>query len=405
MNSIPPHASKECLSVGLSGNTLIPLLSGEEITLQEMATLGQGKWLYSCDVDGNIVPGHAHSVCLTSKQSKAVRIILDSGESFVCSLDHHIMMRDGTYKEAGRLQSQDSLMPLYRRLSTDKKMPGYEQVYNPATQKWRFTHRVIAHPYHADVIHHIDFNKRNNDPANLQPMTWEVHTELHRQQTQLLEGYAKSEQGRQKSRELMQAHWNDPVWREQSMHRLSENGRKVSAKLIAEGRNGLQAQDKEVVRERSRQRGLIHHHHLHTPEAQAKSQASRAKRLVEDEIFREANAARARQNLVAYNTAIQSGEIKPSEAAIQARRENARRNFSDPEKRRLAQLKVTYVRFYQQEYATFEEFLQGWEKKRNNHKVIAIEDAGYEDVYALTVDRHFNFALSVGIFAHITVSY
>lgn len=41
-------------------------------------------------------------------------------------------------------------------------------------------------------------------------------------------------------------------------------------------------------------------------------------------------------------------------------------------------------------------------KEPNNHKVVCVEFAGYEDVYDLTVDKYHNFALSCGVFVHNT---
>lgn len=38
-----------------------------------------------------------------------------------------------------------------------------------------------------------------------------------------------------------------------------------------------------------------------------------------------------------------------------------------------------------------------------NHKIISIEDAGFEDVYDFTVDVHHNFALSAGVFVHNSI--
>lgn len=162
-----------------SGDTKISLLNGNEVSLEELEKTHKNKefWVYSIDKRGNIVPGKAHSPRIT-KYAKVCEVVLDSGEIIKCTEDHKFMLRDGTYKEAGSLNKGTSLMPLYRQISEKGKDPifGYEKVYNPARRKYDFTHRVVA--YHTNmytgnsgVIHHIDFDKLNNSPENLEFMS------------------------------------------------------------------------------------------------------------------------------------------------------------------------------------------------------------------------------------------
>lgn len=57
--------------------------------------------------------GWAHSPRKT-KTAKTVRISLDNGQRFVCTPDHKILLKDGTWKVAGELGYGDELMPFYR---------------------------------------------------------------------------------------------------------------------------------------------------------------------------------------------------------------------------------------------------------------------------------------------------
>jgi len=77
----------------------------------------------------------------------------------------------------------------------------------------------------------------------------------------------------------------------------------------------------------------------------------------------------------------------------------------DTERRRRAQLKTTFVRFYADRYESFEQFLEARSAAPANHKVVAVEDAGVSNVYDLTVDGYHNFATESGIFVHNCVGY
>ena len=134
-----------------------------------------------------------HPRC-TKRNAAVVRLTLDNGEQLVCTPDHKFMLRDGTYKPAAELQTTDSLMPLYRKLSSTKEksitIEGYEMVWSPRSDSWLFTH-LVADWYNrwkgvyaeseGEHCHHKDFNKRNNNPTNLQRLEKEAHLALHRE--------------------------------------------------------------------------------------------------------------------------------------------------------------------------------------------------------------------------------
>src|SRR5262249_50339675 len=90
------------------------------------------------------------------------------------------------------LGPEDSLQPLNRKLS-DMAEPGitihgYEMVWDPRSEGWLFTH-LLADWYNrwhgvysrdaGDHCHHLDFNKRNNNPTNIQRLSKKEHLALH----------------------------------------------------------------------------------------------------------------------------------------------------------------------------------------------------------------------------------
>lgn len=171
-------------------DTPIPLLDGRTIPISQMAEEhAQGKelWVYSIDqATGSLVPGKAVWVGKTRENAPAVKVTFDDGGYATMAPDHPVMLRDCTYKQAGKLKKGDSVMPFYRRVSSKKKgavLEGYELVYDPAKKRSVYTHRqvgrVLGFSRKGEILHHRNFNPRDNTPANLESMTQSEHATLH----------------------------------------------------------------------------------------------------------------------------------------------------------------------------------------------------------------------------------
>ena len=120
-----------------------------------------------------------------NEEYKLVKITLDDDTYAIMAHEHEVIMRDGSKKRADMLQENESVMPLYRRdkLISSKSHLDYEQIYNPNSGKYEFTHRLIGkellNESKREVIHHKDFNRYNNSPLNLQWMGWKEHKDYH----------------------------------------------------------------------------------------------------------------------------------------------------------------------------------------------------------------------------------
>lgn len=180
-----PGSSKDCLA----GDTLIPMLDGTVAQISDL--VGKDVWVYSSTSSGRVVPALARNIHAVGIRP-VVRVTLDSGATFDCTDDHEIMLRDGSFVEAKNLHSGSSLMPLYDRLSVGNSrtsLNGYHQVWCNEQKSFVFTHQLVAaevfgFKYGASkegrkVIHHVDFNKLNNDPSNLVVMGWSEHRDYH----------------------------------------------------------------------------------------------------------------------------------------------------------------------------------------------------------------------------------
>ncbi|MCF7927445.1 MAG: hypothetical protein K9L74_07745, partial [Candidatus Izimaplasma sp.] len=100
----------------LFSGTYIPMLDGGSLTLdkiiEEYQNGNYNMWTYSYDHEtGKIAPGRIVWANYTRLQTQLVRVHLDNGEYVDCTPDHPFMLRDGSYKEAQYLQSDESLMP------------------------------------------------------------------------------------------------------------------------------------------------------------------------------------------------------------------------------------------------------------------------------------------------------
>ena len=186
-------------SLCLLGSNRIPLLDGRILSVEELVkeyaeNPNKQNYVYSSDVvDGSIKPGKILNAWKTKEVDHFYRVQLDTGGHIDCTGNHPFLCRDGQYKRADELQLDQSLMPLYRKLSSSKKLggqdllDGYEMTLDNSAEEWKYTHKIVNDAVENHligkqrVIHHVDFDKRNNNPNNLSEMTWFDHRKLHSQ--------------------------------------------------------------------------------------------------------------------------------------------------------------------------------------------------------------------------------
>jgi hypothetical protein len=170
----------------LSINTLIPLLDGRELSLGELIEeYEEGKVNYVYSIQDNthqIVAGKVKWCGKNYTANKLIRVWLDN-ESYIDSApEHPFILRDGSKKRADELKEFDSLMPFYKRKEVLYKKTEYEQVYNPATGVYEFTHKLISNevsnPKNHKTRHHKDFNRFNNTPENLEWVNFQENEEI-----------------------------------------------------------------------------------------------------------------------------------------------------------------------------------------------------------------------------------
>lgn len=340
------------LDTCLHGSTRIPLLDGTEPTIEELSGASATFWLYSAKESGEIVPGLAHSARRV-KRAETVVVILDNDERIECTADHLFMLRDGTYKEAGKLQPFDSLMPLYRRIGEECEgyLKGYELVRHMSKRgRWKPTHTVVAlaegirqASISGFVVHHENFNKRDNRPSNLKLVSWAEHKRMHgeigRRNLARLWMNKEFREWRQSAayRELqsiaLKEHWSDPA---RCAAHLAGNRARFNRTGLPEGFRAYN--------------------------------------------FSESN----RQNTAKRNQP--GGDIYAATHTLE--HQAVQRTFLNSPEQRAKRL-VGYRKW------------KDAQTVGNNHKVVAVERTGrLEYVYDLTVEHYHNFATSAGVFVH-----
>ena len=329
----------------LVGETQVVMANGTEVPIKDLVGR-EPFWVYSYDQEtGMIVPGKGKAK-KTRPNAQLVQVVLDNDQSVKCTPDHPWMLRDGSYREAKDLKAGDSLMPLYRRVDTTG-IPGYEMLMQPNKQRWYHTHRQFA-PLHIPrgcrIVHHKNYNKRDNSPDNLQWMTKGAHTELHTVRDPVVEKRRVAN-----LRKALAAYHSDPT-RHAEHHQMCLDSR--TPEVIEQ----IRAQDLKV---------------WSNPETHA------------------VRLAEVRKGIADYH----ADPVKH-----EAHRRLCAEPFKDPAVRefrigRMQEGRRAYLEKRRGENAQLQAVA--------NHKVVSvIQLAEREDCYDLVVEKHHNFALSVGVFVH-----
>ncbi len=168
-----------------TGDTCVPLLDGQDHSLQELSQRSEPFPVFACKPDGKVVVALA-TAHKTRAQAELMEVELDSGDVITCTPEHQFMLRDGQYCPAEQLQPGASLMPLYRQLDQE----GYARVQQNYSGAWLRAHWMVARagllgplprfPGQKLVIHHRDFVEHNNLPENLEFMGDRDHSAYHR---------------------------------------------------------------------------------------------------------------------------------------------------------------------------------------------------------------------------------
>lgn len=349
--------------------------------------------VYSYDHEKKcIVPAFAQYP-RSSGVKPVVRVTFDDGSSLVCTKDHPCMMRDGSYRDAGDLESNDSMMPFYRKQfegksnKDGKKFVGYRNILTfnkEGWNGWQSEHKLIAEWHYKrkalqdEHVHHVDFCSTNNLPHNLVIMDATEHLRLHGQKT--------TEQ------------WKDPVIRQRMI-----DGLKGAWENNQSRRDALIFFNQRIdIRNKRREHAISNNPTL---DPLVRKKIAESKRLYfSDENNRKAQSER----MIELH---QNGKFNTSEQFVhywdgKHRSKNCEnlsleRIHTEVKKDANPKAKVVAERLGVS-WDSLTRFLKksgfsGWKEFKsealiNNHKVVSVEECGEIEVGDLTVSGYENFA-------------
>ncbi|MDE5119365.1 MAG: toprim domain-containing protein, partial [Trichodesmium sp. St19_bin1] len=186
-----------------AGSQRVILADGRRLSFAEIvAEQAEGKehFCYTINQSGNVAIEKIVNARITKKNATVIKINLDNNETIICTPDHLFMLRNGSYKPAALLTKNDSLMPLYQKLSQKPKigqgLDSYKMVWDPQKESWIYTdlladfYNLKAGVYESgdgDYPRHVDFNKLNN-PTNTQGLLSEKDLEFQRTNLEFIYG-------------------------------------------------------------------------------------------------------------------------------------------------------------------------------------------------------------------------
>ena len=209
----------------LSGETMIPCLDGQSVSVRDLAEREQDFWVYAFDQSQfMIVPGLARACYAGIKQ--AYELTLDNKEKIVCSGEHRWVLRDGAFVPTHSLHKGMSLMPF----KTMYEKGGHERIYQPGLACYVLTHWSVMRVVNPGctggnfLIHHKNENPHDNQPDNLHWLSKAEHAEWHGQQTSRAMRLAWNDKFAndpdfgagyvQRGHEQAKRMWDDPAYRE-----------------------------------------------------------------------------------------------------------------------------------------------------------------------------------------------
>lgn len=336
----------------LYGGTKIPLLDGTTVEIKDLV----GKkdfWVYSYDLETKkIVPGRGFNAHLSGSKVPVYKVTLEYGAEVIATDNHPWLLNSDEYVRTDKLEVGMSIRSLYR-----KDINGYELCSTKGHQ-YTATHQLVSNLSTGIHCHHKDFNKKNNTPDNLVPLYPEDHFKLHSDLghgTNNFLKWSRSEKGKEQ---------------------FKRNAKTLNSdKTIIEKRRQTMKSPTSNFNKRVVSWNKLSHPNLRSD-------------ITFEKILDCVNKGTTKSGEVCRVLSVSYVIL------IRELEKNGYSNWTEF-------LFKTTGSYNARNGSYSAKFLQA---DKTNHKVVAIEFYGYEDVYDITVDKYHNFAICAdgdsGVFVH-----
>lgn len=430
------NASNPCC---ITGDTLIAVADGRNaVPIKDLVGSETPVYSYNHRI-GKTTVARMWNIGVKRQQAPIYEVLLDDGTTFRATDDHLIMLRDGSYRMVRDLKDKDSLMPFHSKILAPVKTRTKRRYYWTGGS-WQPQYRAVWEYFNGKQptethIHHQDFSARNDLVDNLILLSIKEHQEIHRGnmlgdnnparrlmndnwRANIAEavrgekngnfGNTHSEETRTKMRQQAALRWSKPEEHKKS----SVSAAKWQAEAKAEGRRvgGIPGKRFERCCPICRENYLTARPEqifcsLTCRYSPAGLQISGAKTASANRGRHLSDSHRARLSMILK--IVSDPEIKRRAAKVAHRNHilRAARLLLDnnitpalenwdilaQQARELGAKRVPSSGIVKQYFPSNKKFVEA--ATLNNHKVVSVNFAGYEDVYDGTVDGHSNFAI------------
>jgi len=396
-----------------TGDTLIPLADGYSVPIKDL--VGKEEfYVYSFDEKKKkIVIGKASNCEVKEQNAQLVKITFDNGEEIKCTPDHKFLLKTGEWVEAKDLTLEMSLEAVYRRIGSDKMVKDYEQVLQ--RDSWEFTHRLTDEHIEFEKLaartrHHIDFNKYNNNPNNIQIMNFNEHRLLHQKRMNGDGNPMRNPVYRAKATATMIA--NEAITHNIS-NRMKENNPMFDSKTVEKVVTTMKYNNS--ISDKNYRKGLDTMHDT------TKEKVAKGEHHWQTEEYRELCKVKSKNNKAALGCKHSEESIERHrlaglnpETQRKANKGRILRIFKDIIFNGLQITKDTYAQFKRRtspRWDNIEKYdsIENLVNSATNHKILKVEYIEErQDVYCFTVEKYNNFMIDVdngkgqssGVIAH-----